>query len=126
MSNTRISGHKSVIGLEEGWKVLEEEGIEKLKRFLRDDISCKTRDIFKHAEYSTIYTKCYDMCTQRTPYNWSEQLYTRHGLAIEAYLQKVSVPCRPGTTERQYYYPLPSICERVKFSFCGRERQGMK
>ena len=22
---------------------------------------------------------CYNMCTQKSPYNWSEQLYIRHG-----------------------------------------------
>lgn len=26
-----------------------------------------------------ISSTCYNMCTQRSPYNWSEQLYQRHG-----------------------------------------------
>lgn len=29
---------------------------------------------------------CYDMCTQRSPYNWSGDLYQRHGETIESYL----------------------------------------
>ena len=29
---------------------------------------------------------CYDMCTQRSPYNWSKELYQRHGETIENYL----------------------------------------
>lgn len=33
-----------------------------------------------HWTYSKyFYRICYNMCTQRSPYNWSEQLYTRHG-----------------------------------------------
>jgi cullin 1 len=35
-----------------------------------------------HIHYST----CYDMCTQRSPYNWSRELYQRHGETIERYL----------------------------------------
>ena len=38
------------------------------------------------------YRKCYDMCTQRAPYNWSEALYERHGQCIEEYLQKTVLP----------------------------------
>ncbi len=30
-------------------------------------------------DYATAYTACYNMCTQRSPFNWSEQLYERHG-----------------------------------------------
>ena len=32
------------------------------------------------------YSTCYDMCTQRSPYNWSRELYQRHGETIENYL----------------------------------------
>lgn len=39
-----------------------------------------------------IYTMCYNMCTQRTPYNWSEELYLRHGLTFDEYLQTHVVP----------------------------------
>ena len=30
-------------------------------------------------DYASAYTACYNMCTQRSPFNWSEQLYERHG-----------------------------------------------
>ena len=33
------------------------------------------------------YSICYNMCTQRTPYNWSEELYKRHGETVASYLQ---------------------------------------
>ena len=38
------------------------------------------------------YTTCYNMCTQRSPYNWSEQLYQRHGETICDYLSKTVLP----------------------------------
>ena len=32
------------------------------------------------------------MCTQRSPYNWSEQLYERHSYSITEYLQNKVLP----------------------------------
>ena len=38
--------------------------------------------MFSPKEYVQTYTTCYNMCTQKSPYNWSEQLYQRHGETI--------------------------------------------
>lgn len=38
------------------------------------------------------YRTCYDMCTQRSPYNWSRELYQRHGETIERYLTTNVLP----------------------------------
>lgn len=38
------------------------------------------------------YSTCYDMCTQRSPYNWSRELYQRHGETIERYLTTNVLP----------------------------------
>ena len=35
---------------------------------------------------------CYKMCTQKSPYNWSEHLYIRHGQTLSAYLQNRVLP----------------------------------
>ena len=48
--------------------------------------------LFAPKEYVQTYTTCYNMCTQRSPYNWSEQLYQRHGETICAYLSKPVLP----------------------------------
>mgnify|MGYP003955605573 CR=1 FL=1 len=32
------------------------------------------------------------MCTQRSPYNWSEQLYQRHGETFNSYLTETVLP----------------------------------
>ena len=39
-----------------------------------------------------LYTCCYDMCTQRQPYNWSDELYANHGVTIHEYLQASVLP----------------------------------
>jgi len=38
------------------------------------------------------YSTCYDMCTQRSPYNWSREIYQRHGETIESYLRSTVLP----------------------------------
>ena len=38
------------------------------------------------------------MCTQRSPYNWSRDLYTRHGETIEAYLRNTVLPALQDKT----------------------------
>ncbi|RYG64643.1 hypothetical protein EON64_13545, partial [archaeon] len=45
---------------------------------------------------SFFYRMCYNMCTQKTPFNWSEQLYVRHGESISKYLQAKVVPVLRG------------------------------
>ncbi|CAM9571939.1 unnamed protein product, partial [Discosporangium mesarthrocarpum] len=46
----------------------------------------KISRLFTPKDFMATYTTCYDMCTQRSPYNWSEQLYDRHGQTIRLYL----------------------------------------
>lgn len=38
------------------------------------------------------------MCTQRSPYNWSRDLYTRHGETIESYLNSTVLPALQNKT----------------------------
>jgi cullin 1 len=42
--------------------------------------------------FPSLRSTCYDMCTQRSPYNWSRELYTRHGETIESYLTSTVLP----------------------------------
>jgi len=48
--------------------------------------------MFLPREYVGTYTTCYNMCTQRNPYNWSRELYSRHGETIASYLTRVVLP----------------------------------
>ena len=45
-----------------------------------------------HAHVAPQPSICYDMCTQRSPYNWSRELYQRHGETIERYLTQTVLP----------------------------------
>ena len=45
-----------------------------------------------HSLISVLFRICYNMCTQRSPYNWSEQLYQRHGETIATYLTNHVLP----------------------------------
>ena len=63
---------------------------------MESSLSRRSRDLFTNKEYTKIYTKCYDMCTQRSPYNWSKDLYTRHSAAIKDYLMKTVMPSFNG------------------------------
>ena len=69
------------------------QAIARLCSFLDDDSRSESGPLFKHKDYVEYYTCCYDMCTQRTPYNWSEQLYRNHGEIICDYLRDTVLPC---------------------------------
>lgn len=71
------------IGLEEGWSEIK-KAIQTLIDILENDM-VERRKAFTPQEYSAIYTICYDMCVQRSPNNWSDKLYARHGETITEY-----------------------------------------
>ncbi len=39
-----------------------------------------------------MYRVCYQMCTQRSPFNYSETLYARHGETFKNYLKNTVLP----------------------------------
>jgi len=58
----------------------------KLENYLNGKMKLEGK-LFNNTDYALTYTVCYNMCTPRTPYNWSEDLYTKHGETIEEYLK---------------------------------------
>jgi cullin 1 len=92
----------SVVPLEDGWEKIKNEGIKVLEDFLdtkhirasvpQNADPTKPRNVFSKANYAELYTTVYNMCTQRTPNNWSEQLYRRYGEAISNYVQRMVLP----------------------------------
>mmetsp|Transcript_13363 Transcript_13363/g.25225 ORF Transcript_13363/g.25225 Transcript_13363/m.25225 type:complete len:754 (-) Transcript_13363:141-2402(-) len=99
----------SVVPLEEGWEKIKNEGIKVLEDFL-DNGSIrstvpqhgdpkKPRNVFSKANYAELYTTVYNMCTQRTPNNWSEQLYRRYGEAMSDYVQRQVLPALREKTD---------------------------
>lgn len=79
----------NIIQLEDGWN----NNIQKLAiEVLEDMLDNGFETSFDATQYIHIYTTCYDMCTQRSPYNWSRDLYQRHGETIERYLRNKVLP----------------------------------
>lgn len=70
---------------------IKREAIDKLASLLDSGFNSATTP-FNNKEYAAIYHVCYHMCTQRSPYNWSEQLYTRHGETFREYLRSKVLP----------------------------------
>jgi len=77
-----------VISLEDGWKVIQGV-LDDLFAILESPDKHKTAFSGDEGKmlFSQAYTKCYNMCTQRTPDNYSDELYDRHGKTIENYLK---------------------------------------
>ncbi|XP_062028837.1 cullin-1-like [Rosa rugosa] len=80
---------KYPIEFDEGWRCIE-EGISKLKM-----IAEGTHRPFTAEEHMTLHTVVFDMCTQRPPYDHSQQLYIKYrniGEECRERCEKYSVP----------------------------------
>lgn len=99
----------SIVPLEDGWAKIKNEGIKVLEEFLdtghiratvpQQADTKKPRNVFSKANYAELYTTVYNMCTQRTPNNWSEQLYRRYGEAMSDYVQRQVLPALRDKTD---------------------------
>jgi cullin 1 len=99
----------SIVPLEEGWEKIKNEGIKVLEEYLdsghirssvpQNNDAKKPRNVFSKANYAELYTTVYNMCTQRTPNNWSEQLYRRYGEAFSDYVQRQVLPALRDKTD---------------------------
>eukprot|EP01031_Cornospumella_fuschlensis_P028709 gene28709-34657_t len=81
---------EQIIPLEPGWQTIA-ESLNILQAALEDGFQ-SSGAIFSNNDYSRIYSLCWTMCTQRMPFNWSEELYVRHGESITTYLTNKVVP----------------------------------
>jgi cullin 1 len=82
-----------IITLAEGWdNQIHVNAIHVLENILDGGLSAQNGKMFSNRSYITVYTTCYDMCTQRAPYNHSQQLYAKHGETIQNYLLNTVLP----------------------------------
>lgn len=80
-----------VIPFEQGWThVIKAIALDPLEKML--DEGFKGTRLFSPEDYSKVYTICYNMCTQKAPNNWSDQIYHRHGETISHYLNNDVLP----------------------------------
>lgn len=59
--------------------------------------------------YAHTYSVCYNLCTQKHPYNYSTELYERHGQVIVDYLSKTVVP---SLHDKHDTFLLHEVCRR--------------
>ncbi|CEG45293.1 cullin protein 1 [Plasmopara halstedii] len=84
---------KSIISLEEGWdQEIKPKAIDVLLDILDKGFDQVKVSPFPPNAFMPIYTTCYNMCTQRSPFNFSEQLYDRHGQTFDTYLEHKVLP----------------------------------
>lgn len=70
--------HEDIIDLEEGFKDVNEKGIQPFLKFIEEE----EREFFKAKDYVALYDLIFKMCIQRDPFNWSEQMYERYAFVI--------------------------------------------
>eukprot|EP00253_Pinus_taeda_P000544 PITA_00544 len=72
---------RKIIELESGWEFMQ-KGITKLKNILEGI----PEQQFNSEEYIMLYTTIYNMCTQKPPQDYSQQLYDRYRESFEEYI----------------------------------------
>ncbi|CAN6690524.1 unnamed protein product [Malus baccata var. baccata] len=78
---------RKVIELDQGWDYMQ-KGITKLKRILEG----LPEPQFSSEEYMMLYTTIYNMCTQKPPNDYSQQLYDKYREAFEEYITSTVLP----------------------------------
>lgn len=80
-----------VADLEAGWVQIQDNALSPLLGLLENGFDNVARP-FTNKQYMEVYRVCYVMCTQRTPHNFSEALYIRHGDKFKTYLRSTVLP----------------------------------
>ncbi|KAF3795761.1 Cullin-1 [Nymphaea thermarum] len=78
---------RKVIDLEHGWEYMQ-KGITKLRNILEG----LPEPQFSSEDYMMLYTTIYNMCTQKPPHDYSQQLYDRYKEAFEEYITSKVMP----------------------------------
>lgn len=78
---------RKTIDLEQGWEFMQ-KGIKKLINILEG----VPEQQFNSEEYIMLYTTIYNMCTQKPPQDYSQQLYDRYRESFEDYITTMVLP----------------------------------
>ncbi|KAJ6714593.1 CULLIN [Salix viminalis] len=79
-------GERKTFELEQGWEYMQ-KGITKLKGILDGSL-----EQFNSEEYMMLYTTIYNMCTQKPPNDYSQQLYDKYREAFQVYINSTVLP----------------------------------
>uniref|UniRef100_A0A2P2MWD1 Cullin-like protein1 n=1 Tax=Rhizophora mucronata TaxID=61149 RepID=A0A2P2MWD1_RHIMU len=72
---------RKTVDLEQGWEFMQ-KGITKLKNILEGFPEPQ----FSSEDYMMLYTTIYNMCTQKPPHDYSQQLYDKYRESFEEYI----------------------------------------
>ncbi|ONK61571.1 uncharacterized protein A4U43_C08F31360 [Asparagus officinalis] len=78
---------RKTIDLEQGWEFMH-KGITKLKNILEG----LPEPQFSSEDYMMLYTTIYNMCTQKPPHDYSQQLYDKYRESFEEYITATVLP----------------------------------
>ncbi|PSR85142.1 Cullin-1 like [Actinidia chinensis var. chinensis] len=78
---------RKTIDLEQGWEFMQ-KGITKLKNILEG----LPEPQFGSEDYMMLYTTIYNMCTQKPPHDYSQQLYDKYRESFEEYITSTVLP----------------------------------
>ncbi|KAF5736967.1 cullin-like protein1 [Tripterygium wilfordii] len=78
---------RKTIDLEQGWDFMQ-KGITKLKNILEG----LPEPQFSSEDYMMLYTTIYNMCTQKPPHDYSQQLYDKYRDSFEEYISATVLP----------------------------------
>ncbi|KAK4732227.1 hypothetical protein R3W88_025215 [Solanum pinnatisectum] len=92
-----------IFELEEGWEFMQ-RGITKLKKILEGQ-----QHSFSSEEYMMLYTTIYNMCTQKPPNDYSQQLYEKYR---EAFVEYINSTVLPALRERHGEFMLREFVKR--------------
>ncbi|CAL4956644.1 unnamed protein product [Urochloa decumbens] len=82
-----MTQNRPVIPLEEGWARMK-AGMDILKRILDDEPGVS----FTSEQYISLYTTIYDMCTQKPPNDYSQELYEKYRGDLDKYITSTVLP----------------------------------
>ncbi|KAI3927930.1 hypothetical protein MKW98_023531, partial [Papaver atlanticum] len=78
---------RKTIDLDQGWDFMQ-KGITKLKNILEGHPEPQ----FSSEDYMMLYTTIYNMCTQKPPHDYSQQLYEKYKESFEEYINSTVLP----------------------------------
>ncbi|XP_022760536.1 cullin-1-like isoform X4 [Durio zibethinus] len=78
---------RKTIDLEQGWEFMQ-KGITRLKNILEG----LPEPQFSSGDYMMRYTTIYNMCTQKPPHDYSQQLYDKYRESFEEYITSTVLP----------------------------------
>ncbi|KAK6930141.1 Cullin protein, neddylation domain [Dillenia turbinata] len=82
---------RKTIDLEQGWEFMQ-KGITKLKNILEG----LPEPQFSSEDYMMLYTTIFNMCTQKPPHDYSQQLYDKYRESFEEYITTMILPSLRG------------------------------